>query len=206
MPIQKILLAALLAALYGCQPETPVQQETVMQSASAPVNAAVEQEVTVAESAVVAPSVDTPVVPPVKAEPVTKKVPAALSGTADKTVSEPVAKAVKEQAVAPVKEMAAVVAPVAATAPKSVVSEADALALAKQNNCLACHAIDRKMVGPAWKAVAVKYRGDAGAEAHLVDKMAKGGGGVWGSMAMPGNSKISVADRTTLVRFVLNLQ
>lgn len=210
MPIQKILLATLLAALYGCQPETQVQQETApaMQPASASVDAAVEQEANVAESAVAAPSVDTPVALPVKSEPVAKKAAAAaLSETADKTVSEPAAKAVKEQAVAPVKEMAAVAATVvAAAAPEPVVSEADALALAKKNNCLACHAIDRKMVGPTWKAVAVKYRGDAGAEAHLVNKIAKGGSGVWGSMAMPGNSKISEADRTTLARFVLNLQ
>ncbi|MDO8351113.1 MAG: hypothetical protein Q7S94_08185 [Gallionella sp.] len=213
MSIQKILLATLLAALYGCQPETPVQQETapVMQPASASVGAAVEQEVMVAESAVVVPSVDAPVVPHAKAESVAKKA-VASAPTTVQAVVQPAAKAkiaaVEEQAVAPVKEMAAVAAPAvaAATVPKPVVSEADALALAKQNNCMACHAIDRKMVGPSWKAVAVKYRGDAGAEAHLVNKIAKGGSGVWGSMAMPGNSKISEADRTTLARFVLNLQ
>jgi len=212
MHIQKVLLVSLLVALYGCQPETPVQQE-VVQPGSASVNAAVEQDVTVAESAVVAPSVETPVTPPAKAESVAKK---AVASAPVETTVQPVVKAkiaaVKEQVVAPVKEMAvqAIAAPVvaAATAPKPavVVSEADALALAKKNNCLACHAIDRKMVGPAWKTVAVKYRGDAGAEAHLVNKIAKGGSGVWGSMAMPANSKISEADRTTLARFVLNLQ
>ncbi|MDO9010717.1 MAG: hypothetical protein Q7U78_02760 [Gallionella sp.] len=217
MHIQKILLVSLLVALYGCQPETPVQQEAVLavQPASASVNVAVEQEATVAESAVVAPSVETSVTPPAKTESVAKK---AVASAPVETTVQPLAKAkiaaVKEQVVAPVKEMAvqAIAAPVvaAATAPVAkpavVVSEADALALAKKNNCLACHAIDRKMVGPAWKAVAVKYRGDAGAEAHLVNKIAKGGSGVWGSMAMPGNSKISEADRTMLARFVLNLQ
>lgn len=96
--------------------------------------------------------------------------------------------------------------PAVKVAAAPVVSEADALALAKKNNCLACHAIDKKMVGPTWKAVAAKYRGDTGAEAHLVNKIAKGGSGVWGSMRMPGNSRISEADRTTLARFVLSLQ
>jgi cytochrome c len=199
MHIRKILLVSLLTALYGCQPETPVQQETAMQPASAPVHAAVVQEATVAEPAVSAPSVDAPAAPPVKAEPAAKKALAAAPA-ADKAVSPPAAQA----AVAQVKEMAAVAAP--AVDAKPVVSEADGLALAKKNSCLACHAIDKKMVGPAWKAVAVKYRGDAGAEAHLVNKIAKGGSGVWGSMAMPGNSKISEADRITLARFVLNLQ
>ncbi|MDP1594944.1 MAG: hypothetical protein Q8L80_11975 [Gallionella sp.] len=216
MHIQKVLLLSLLAALSGCQPETPVQQEAApeMQPASAPVNAVVEQEAIVAESAVVAPSVDAPVAPPVKTEPIAKKATqAAPIVTADKVVAQPAAKAVKEQAVVQVKEMAVVAVPavaavaaVAAPKPVAVVSEADALALAKKNNCLACHAIDRKMVGPAWKDVAAKYRGDAGAEAHLANKIAKGGSGVWGSMAMPGNSKISEADRTTLAKFVLNLK
>ncbi|MFA6970259.1 MAG: c-type cytochrome [Gallionella sp.] len=82
----------------------------------------------------------------------------------------------------------------------------DALALAKKNNCLVCHSVDKKLVGPAWRDVAAKYRGDAGAEARLVNKVAKGGGGVWGSVPMPANSQVSEADRTTLVRFVLNLQ
>jgi cytochrome c len=82
----------------------------------------------------------------------------------------------------------------------------DALALAKKNNCLVCHAVDKKVLGPAWKDVAAKYRGDAKAEAYLVSKIAKGGSGVWGSMAMPAQPKVSEADRRTLVRFVLNLQ
>jgi len=194
MHIRKILWVSLLTVLYGCQPETPVQQETVMQPASA-----VVQEATVTEPVVATPSVDAPAAPAVKAEPAAKKALAAAPA-ADKVVSPPVAQA----AVAQVKEMAAVAAP--AVDAKPVVSEADALALAKKNNCLACHAIDKKMVGPSWKAVAVKYRGDAGAEAHLVNKIAKGGSGVWGSMAMPGNSKISEADRIALARFVLNLQ
>ncbi|HEU0282924.1 MAG TPA: c-type cytochrome, partial [Gallionella sp.] len=83
------------------------------------------------------------------------------------------------------------------------VSEADALQLAKKNNCLACHAIDKKVVGPAWKDVAAKYRGDAGAEARLMNKIAKGGSGVWGATMMPPSPQVSEADRKTLARFVL---
>ncbi|MFA6920287.1 MAG: c-type cytochrome [Gallionella sp.] len=104
-----------------------------------------------------------------------------------------------------VPDAAPVAAVVPAAAPKVGVSTEVALALAKQNNCLACHAIDRKVVCPAWRDVANKYRGDAGAEARLVNKIAKGGSGVWGSMAMPAHPHISEADRTTLARFVLNL-
>jgi cytochrome c len=80
-----------------------------------------------------------------------------------------------------------------------------ALALAKQNNCLTCHAIDRKIAGPAWRDVANKYRNDPGAQARLVNKIAKGGSGVWGNMVMPGHPYITEAHRVILVKFVLNL-
>ncbi|HCI13949.1 MAG TPA: cytochrome C biogenesis protein CcsA [Gallionellaceae bacterium] len=85
-------------------------------------------------------------------------------------------------------------------------SETDALPLAKKSGCLVCHAIDKKVVGPAWKDVAAKYRGDAGAEARMMDKIAKGGSGVWGAIMMPANPKISEADRRALARFVLSLK
>lgn len=57
--------------------------------------------------------------------------------------------------------------------------------LAKKNGCAACHSIDKKIVGPAWMDVAKKYKGDAGAEARLIAKVSKGGGGVWGKVPMP---------------------
>lgn len=107
---------------------------------------------------------------------------------------------------------AAAAAPAAATAAKpdvkadAALSEAAAMQLAKKNNCFACHAIDKKLVGPAWKEVATKYRGDAGAEAKLADKIAKGGGGVWGAIPMTPFPQISAADRKTLSRFVLSLK
>ncbi len=62
-------------------------------------------------------------------------------------------------------------------------------------------------MGPSWKDVAAKYRGDAGAEAKLIAKVAKGGGGVWGSAPMPANSpRVSDADIKALVRFALSLK
>jgi cytochrome c len=76
---------------------------------------------------------------------------------------------------------------------------------AKKNNCTACHAIDKKVVGPAWAEVAKKYKGDAGAKAKLVPKMIKGGGGVWGAMPMPASPKLSEADSGALVDFILGL-
>ncbi len=80
-------------------------------------------------------------------------------------------------------------------------------AVAKKNNCTACHSIDKKIVGPAWADVAKKYKGDAGAEAKLITKVSKGGSGVWGSMPMPANdpSGTKQADIKELVKFILAL-
>ena len=82
---------------------------------------------------------------------------------------------------------------------------ADMPAVAKKNNCVACHAIDKKLVGPAWADVAKKYKGDAGAAASLDDKIAKGGKGVWGPMPMPPNPKMTAEERKELVDFILGL-
>ncbi len=80
-------------------------------------------------------------------------------------------------------------------------------AVAKKHNCIACHSIDKKVVGPAWADVAKKYKGDAGAEAKLITKVSKGGSGVWGSMPMPANdpSGTKQADMKELVKFILAL-
>jgi cytochrome c len=79
--------------------------------------------------------------------------------------------------------------------------------LAKKSNCTSCHTIEKKLVGPAWRDIAKKYKGDAGAEAKLVTKVAKGGAGVWGTMPMPPNApKVSEADIKTLVEFALALE
>ena len=77
--------------------------------------------------------------------------------------------------------------------------------LAKKNNCTACHAIDKKVVGPAWNDVAKKYKGDATAKAKLATKIMKGGSGNWGAMPMPANPKLSEADAGALADFVLGL-
>ena len=79
--------------------------------------------------------------------------------------------------------------------------------LAKRVGCTACHATDKKIVGPSFKEVAAKYRGDKGAEAKLVEKVKKGGAGVWGQVPMPPNSpQVKDADIHTLVKWVLGLK
>ena len=75
--------------------------------------------------------------------------------------------------------------------------------LAKKNGCLACHAVDKKVVGPAYQDVAKKYAGDASAEAKLVEKIKTGGKGVWGPVPMPPHPQISDADRLKLAQWVL---
>ncbi|MBE9608603.1 c-type cytochrome [Chitinilyticum piscinae] len=74
--------------------------------------------------------------------------------------------------------------------------------LAKSKACMACHAIDKKLVGPAYKDVAAKYKGDKGAVAKLATKIQKGGSGVWGSMAMPANA-VTDAEAKQLAEWVL---
>ena len=78
--------------------------------------------------------------------------------------------------------------------------------LAKKNACTACHAVDKKLVGPAYKDVAAKYRNDKGAEAKLIDKVKKGGVGVWGQVPMPPNAQVKDADIATLVKWILALK
>lgn len=102
----------------------------------------------------------------------------------------------------------AATSPVAAEAPKveekpPVLAEADALALLKKSNCLLCHSIEKKVVGPAYKDVAAKYRGQD-VEAKLFAKVTTGGKGVWGSTAMP-PQKANPDDIKSLIRFVLAL-
>lgn len=78
--------------------------------------------------------------------------------------------------------------------------------LLKKHACTACHAIDKKLVGPAYKDVANKYRGDAKAEAALADKVKKGGVGVWGQVPMPPNPNVPEGDVKTMVKYVLSLK
>lgn len=78
------------------------------------------------------------------------------------------------------------------------------LELAKKSNCMACHQVDKKLVGPSYQDVAKKYADDKGAEAKLIDKVKKGGSGVWGPVPMAPNPQVSDADLKTLVKWVLS--
>jgi cytochrome c len=80
-------------------------------------------------------------------------------------------------------------------------NEAD---LAKAKNCMACHAVQNKLVGPALKDVASKYAGQKDAEAKLVQKVMKGGAGAWGPVPMPANPQVSEAEARQLVKWVLS--
>ena len=77
------------------------------------------------------------------------------------------------------------------------------LALATSKNCMACHAADKKLVGPAFKDVAAKYAGDKTAADKLADKIQKGGAGVWGPVPMPANTQVSDIDAKKLAAWVL---
>ncbi len=79
-------------------------------------------------------------------------------------------------------------------------------ALAKSKNCMACHAVDKKLVGPAYKDVAKKYAGNAAAVAQLATKIQKGGAGVWGAIPMPANPTVNDADAKKLAQWVLGMK
>lgn len=78
--------------------------------------------------------------------------------------------------------------------------------LAQAKNCLACHQVDKKLVGPAYQDVAAKYQGDAGARDRLVKKVREGGVGVWGQVPMPPNPQVSQAEAATLVGWILSMK
>ncbi len=174
-----LLLTPLLAVLFGCQQGKPLQP---------------------AESAAVIPA------PLVKAAEPMPAAPAAQSG-----VKEP-EKAVQA---APVVQPAAAPMPVAAkpavakpeVKAETVLSDAEGRKLAQKSGCFACHAIDKKLVGPGWKDIAVKYRGQPNAEARLIGSIAKGSRGVWGSSPMPPNApRVGAGDIQALARFILSLK
>ena len=99
------------------------------------------------------------------------------------------------------KVLFALAATVAMTAP----AFADAgLDLAKAKNCLACHAVATKVVGPAYKDVAAKYKGDKTAVDKLTQKVLKGGSGTWGPVPMPANTQVTEAEAKQLVTWVLS--
>ncbi|WP_374642845.1 c-type cytochrome [Hydrogenophaga sp.] len=95
-----------------------------------------------------------------------------------------------------------IMAAVAAVSAPAMADEA----LAKSKNCMACHAVDKKLVGPSYKDVAKKYAGDAKAADMLAAKIQKGGSGVWGAIPMPANPQVNDADAKKLAAWVLGLK
>ena len=77
------------------------------------------------------------------------------------------------------------------------------MALATTKNCMACHAVDKKLVGPSYKDIATKYAGQADAADKLANKVVKGGSGAWGPVPMPANAQINDADAKKLVAWIL---
>ena len=77
------------------------------------------------------------------------------------------------------------------------------MALATAKNCMACHAVDKKLVGPSYKDIATKYAGQADAVDKLAGKVVKGGSGAWGPVPMPANAQINDAEAKKLVAWIL---
>ena len=84
--------------------------------------------------------------------------------------------------------------------------QAGAEALMKKDGCAACHAVDKKVIGPSYQEVAAKYKGDKDAAAKLAKKVKDGGSGVWGPVPMPPNATTSEADIKSLVDWILTLK
>ena len=76
--------------------------------------------------------------------------------------------------------------------------------LAQKKNCLACHNVDKKVIGPAYKEVAAKYAGQKDAADKLAQKILKGGSGVWGAVPMPANPQVNEAEAKQLATWVLS--
>ncbi len=127
-----------------------------------------------------------------KTEPAAAPAPATESAAAEAPAAE-----------APAAEAPVAEAPAAPAAPAPAAG-GDAVALATKSGCLACHQVEVKVVGPAYKDVAAKYKGDAGAVDMLVAKVKAGGSGVWGPIPMPPNPQVPEADIRTIVEWVLS--
>ena len=97
----------------------------------------------------------------------------------------------------------ALIATLAAVVAAPAFANAD---LAQKKNCLACHAADKKLVGPSYKDVAAKYAGQKDAVDKLAVKIIKGGSGVWGPVPMPANAQVNEADAKKLAAWVMSLK
>ena len=102
------------------------------------------------------------------------------------------------------KVLLSAIALLAVTSTGTAIAADAGQALAQKNGCLACHSIDKKVLGPAFKDVAAKYKGDKTAEAKMIAKVKAGGSGVWGPMPMPANSpQVKDEDIKAIVQWVL---
>jgi len=143
-----------------------------------------------------------PVVEPVVEEIPAQEMKSVVEGT-DTSIEQPVT-------VTPVTKETAIEAVTSSDSEVVVLSRTDALELANRSGCLACHSVEKKVVGPAWQDVGARYKGVAGVKARLIDKVKKGGKGNWtevtGGIPMPPYSP-RVPDDTIdkLVSFVLSL-
>jgi cytochrome c551/c552 len=124
------------------------------------------------------------------------------SGASFKEPPKPAASAAAAAPAAAPALVAAAAAPPAA-APAAAPAAGDASALLQKNGCLACHALDKKVLGPSYKEVAAKYAGDKDAAAALEKKVKAGGVGVWGQIPMPPNPAASDADVQAMVKYIL---
>jgi cytochrome c len=94
----------------------------------------------------------------------------------------------------------------ALAAPAQAADKSPGEALAQQSGCLACHTIDKKLVGPSYKEIADRYRKDKGAEANLFKKVKEGGKGTWGDIPMTPNAHVKDQDIKTIVQWILSIK
>ena len=204
--MKNIWMLSVLFVFAGCQPdaqESPVASPVPVSKPDAKPEATPVSVTPIPQKEPVKIEPTPQSVKPVQAKAVTEK----AASESEAVIAPPV------EVAAPISEVAKTKAstvaepkPVAEPTPQLQLSETQAMALAKKKNCFACHALDKKMVGPAWRAVAEKYRGDAGAQVALESKVRKGGKGNWGGMAMPPQPALSGEELTGLVQFVLQLK
>lgn len=183
-----VALAGLAALVAACDRQEPAEENSMRMEAPVAVTPSQEEE---------APAI----AGPEESAPASEPAPPAESSRA-----EPAAPSVEA---APAPATMTTPRPVA-VAPAGVLGRDEGLVLAQKAGCLACHKIDAKLVGPAWQDVSAKYRGDADAKAHLIEKVKTGGQGNWtevtGGIPMPPYSpRVSDEDIERLVMFVLSL-
>lgn len=215
MRTQYLCLIPLLATLYACQPEAPKPAADVAVTNTADATSAASAVPIPNESVAAVAPTPNPSATANTAAPADNKSNIASKGVAPHTEQKSQVIALKPTPAAIPAPSAAkvepVITPAVSTKPEvkaeATLADADALLLAKKSGCLTCHSVEKKIVGPAWRDVAAKYRGDTSAQSKLSSKVAQGGKGVWGSMAMPANSpRVADTDIHSLVRFILALK